>query len=142
MPTTGRTLMTEVFARAFDEPVDIRSALVWEGTRFCVHPDSGAPLTATGLSRTTCELFMAMCEVSLSMSLTHIIAIYDSTLPRIYKRIGWTPDPLGASDAFPHGRVYAGLWEVSDHALTAMRAKSGLAGSVIEDASVLAQRAG
>ena len=142
MPTTGRTLMTQVFARAFADPVDIRSALVLEGTRFCVHPDPGGPLTAAGLSRTTCELFMAMCEVSLAMGLSHIVAIYDTTLPRIYKRIGWSPDPLGSSDAFPHGRIYAGLWDVSDQALADMRERSGIAGNVIENASVLAKKAG
>lgn len=142
MPTTGRTLMTEVFARTFDEPVDVRSALVWEGTRFCVHPDPNAELTPTGINRVTCELFMAMCEVSLALDLTNIIAVYDRSLPRIYQRIGWAPHAIGASDAFRHGRVFAGLWDVSDEALAAMRARSGIPGSVIENGATPLRRAG
>ena len=144
MPTTGRTLMTEVFAAAFDEPVDIRSALIWEGTRFCVHPELHPTLTPAGVNFATCELFLAMCEVSLAMGLANIIAIYDQSLPRIYNRIGWAPHPLGTSDALPfrHGRVSAGLWDVSDQALTNMRARSGIAGSVIAGEAVPLRRAG
>ena len=139
MPTTGRTLMTEVFARSFEEPVDVRSATVWEGTRFCVHPDAHPLLTRTGLSHATSELFIAMCEVALTAGLTHILAIYDRTLPRIYRRIGWMPETIGASDAYPHGRIFAGLFEVSEAALAAMRALSGIECSVLAD-GVSAQR--
>lgn len=133
MPTTGPTLLTGTFAATFDEPVDVRSATVWEGSRFCVHPDRhGTERTATGLNLATCELFTAMCEVSLAAGLTNIIGVYDPRLARIYRRIGWAPEPLGSSDAFAHGRIYVGLWDVSEAALTAMRQRSSFAGSVIE----------
>ena len=130
MPTTGRTLLTDVFADKFSEPVNVRSPLIWEGTRFCVHDEDG-PRTASGVHRTTVELFLAMCEVGLRVGLSHIIAIYDPRLVPIYKRIGWSPEPLGQSDYFPHGRIFVGLWEISEQALTAMRDRAGIEGSVI-----------
>lgn len=134
MPTTGRTLLTDVFADKFNEPVNVRSPLIWEGTRFCVHDENG-PRTATGMHRTTVELFLAMCEVGLRAGLSQIIAIYDPRLVRIYKRIGWSPEPLGHSDHFPHGRIYVGLWDISEQALMAMREKAGIEGSIIMDAT-------
>lgn len=143
MPTTGRTLLTDTFAGAFDEPVDIRSATVWEGTRFCVHPDRhGVEVTRTGLNLATCELFAAMCEVSLAAGLTHIIGVYDPRLARIYRRIGWSPEPLGSSDAFHHGRIFVGLWDVSEAALAQIRERSGLPASVIEGEPLPLLRAG
>ena len=143
MPTTGPTLLTGTFAAAFDEPVDIRSANVWEGSRFCVHPDRhGVELTRTGLNLATCELFAAMCEVSLMAGLINIIGVYDPRLARIYRRIGWSPEPLGSSDAFEHGRIHVGLWDVSEAALTTMQQRSGFVGSVIEPGAPLARKVG
>lgn len=142
MPTTGPTLLTDVFAGNFDEPVDVRSPTVWEGTRFCVQADAADPapgrgglnpaLGRGGLNPATVDLFTAMCEVGLRAGLTHIIGVYDPRLIRIYRRIGWSPEPLAESRAFAHGPVYVGLWEVSEAALATMRDRCGLTGSVLD----------
>ncbi len=135
MPTTGPTLLTDVFARSFSEPVDVRSASVWEGTRFCVQPDEENGSGRGSLNQATVELFVAMCEVSLMAGLSHIVGVYDPRLVRIYRRIGWSPEPLAESHAFPHGPIYVGLWDVSEEALALMQARNGLTCSVLETGS-------
>lgn len=133
MPTTGPTLLGEVFAHEFDEPVDIRSATIWEGTRFCVHPHrNGSVLTSTGVNLVTSELFMAMCEVGLAAGLTQIIGVYDPRLIRIYRRIGWSPEQLAMSTRYRTSPIYVGLWDISETALATMRDRSGMVGSVLQ----------
>ena len=133
MPTTGRTLLKEVFASAFDEPVDLASATLWEGTRFCVHPDAPPQTTRAGINRTTCELFLGMCEVGLRVGAEQIIGVCDDRMARIYRRLGWAPDVIARSDKMRDGAIYVGLWDVGAEALAAMRERSGIAGSVIEE---------
>ena len=133
MPTTGPTLLSEVFAHDFDEPVDIRSATIWEGTRFCVHPDrNGSVLTSTGINLATAELFMAMCEVGLAAGLTQIIGVYDPRMVRIYRRIGWSPEQLATSTRYETSTIYVGLWDISEAALATMRARSGISENVVQ----------
>ena len=142
MPTTGPTLLSEVFASDFDEPVDIRSPTIWEGTRFCVHPGrNGSVLTESGLNLATSELFMAMCEVGLAAGLTQIIGVYDPRLIRIYRRIGWSPEQLATSSRYATGQIYVGLWEISEAALATMRDRSGITASVLQAESSLADHA-
>lgn len=127
MPTTGPTLLSEVFADQFDEPVDIKSATVWEATRFCLHGD------ATGRAQTaSAEILMGICEVGLAAGLSTIIGVYDPRLVRVYRRIGWSPEPLAECHSFPHGPIYVGLWDVSEAALAVMRERSGLTGSILD----------
>ncbi|TVR10071.1 MAG: GNAT family N-acetyltransferase [Salinarimonadaceae bacterium] len=132
MPTTGRTLLRDVFVDVFDEPVDIMSANIWEATRFCVHPDAPVRRTPTNLHRATCELSLAMCEVGLRAGLTQVIGVFDTRMIRVYRRIGWEPEVIATTDKMAHGRIYVGLWDVTEEALANMRACSGIEGSVIE----------
>lgn len=132
MPTTGRTLLRDVFVDVFDEPVDIMSATIWEATRFCVHPDAPMRRTSTNLHRATCELSLAMCEVGLRAGLTQVIGVFDTRMIRVYRRIGWEPEVIAQTDKMAHGRIYVGLWDVSEEALANMRACSGIEGSVID----------
>ena len=137
MPTTGRTLLKEVFADHFDEPVDLVSATIWEGTRFCVHPDSPVEPTGAGVNRTTCELFLGMCEVGLQAGLSQIIGVFDRRMVRIYRRIGWSPDVISSSDKFGRAPLFVGLWDVSIEALAAMRERSGLTSSVLDKSELM-----
>ena len=128
MPTTGPTLLSDVFADTFDEPVDLKSATLWEATRFCIHPEAD-PRAEQSIAA---EILMGICEVGLMSGLTGIIGVYDPRLIRIYGRIGWQPEPLARSTRYGTGPIYVGLWEVSERALAGMRARAGVAYSVLD----------
>lgn len=131
MPTTGPTLLTEVFLDTFDEPVDVRSAMVWEATRFCIHPGA-REATPTRMNRATAELCQGLAEVGLMAGLSHIIGIYEDRMRKVYDRIGWRPECLATSRAGHPTTLHVGLWEVSEAALAIMRAHSGVIGTVLE----------
>ncbi len=126
MPTTGPTLMRDVFAEVFDEDVDLVSATIWEATRFCVHPDAPRRLSPKRMHLATCELAIAMCEIGLAAGLTQYIGVFEARMERVYARIGWKPDVLARSDRFETGTIGVGLWDVSEEALAEMRARSGI----------------
>ena len=132
MPTTGPTLLSDVFADSFDEPVDLKSATLWEATRFCIHPDAD-PRAEQSIAA---EMLMGICEVGLMSGLTGIIGVYDPRLIRIYGRIGWRPEPLARSIRYESGPIYVGIWEVSEQALAGMRARCGSAYSVLDGALI------
>lgn len=108
MPTTGPTLLNGPFCEAFDEPVDIRSAAIWDVTRFCVHPEA-REVTPTGMNRTTAELCQGLAEVALRVGLSHLIAIYDDRMMRVYMRIGWWPERLATNLPSWTETVHVGL---------------------------------
>lgn len=128
MPTTGRTLLKECFANRFDEPVDLASATIWEGTRLSVHAGDRCS------DRTACELFIGTCEVGLLAGLTQIISLFDDSLDPLHRRIGWSPAIVGSSPRRGQpGCLHVGLWDVSPAALALMRARSGIHRTVLAD---------
>jgi len=137
MPTTGPTLMRDVFADVFDEDVDLVSATIWEATRFCVHPDAPRRLSPKRMHLATCELAIAMCEIGLAAGLTQYIGVFEQRMERVYARIGWKPDTLARSDRFTTGTIAVGLWDVSEDALAEMRGRSGIHESLTRPTAVV-----
>jgi len=123
LPTTGETMLCNEFFGFFDEPVNIRSPTAWECTRFCIHP-SIRPEERNGGRRISSDLLIGLCELALSCGIAHIIGLYETHMTRVYRRIGWSPQPLAV--ARPEiGKLVVGVWEVSRDAVAAMHARAG-----------------
>ncbi len=136
LPTTGPTMMKEVFDAYFPEPFSFEAPLVWECTRFAIDPAASARYrTPTGLCRITFELMQGGCELAMQAGVTHIVGVFDRAMQRIYERAGWTPDVVGTSTRLESGRIHVGVWDVDAASLTSMRLRSGLDDSVVEPAS-------
>lgn len=139
MPTTGPTLMRDVFADVFEEDVDLVSATIWEATRFCVHPDAPRRLSPKRMHLATCELAIAMCEIGLAAGLTQYIGVFEERMERVYARIGWKPDVLARSNRFSTGAIAVGLWDVGLDALAEMRDRSGIDAPLTQAATISGQ---
>lgn len=122
LPTTGETMLRNEFATFFDEPVDIEGPTVWECTRFCVWPGPTASRMAS--RRTSVDLLIGLCELSLSSGIDQIIGVYDLSMTRVYARIGWSPAPLAFSRV-DLGRLVVGIWDVTTDALQTMKERAG-----------------
>lgn len=119
LPTTGDTMLGDEFASMFDEPVHVRSPLIWECTRFCVVPP-GVGETAEAARRASSDLLIALCGHGLQNGIEQIQGLYDARMPRIYRRIGWSPSELARSKP-EVGDLRVGLWDVTPEALDGMR---------------------
>jgi N-acyl-L-homoserine lactone synthetase len=133
LPTTGPTMMKAVFDRYFDEPFGIETPLMWECTRFAIEPGVTKEwLTPTGLCRATFELMQGGCEVATIAGIEQIVGIFDTAMLRIYRRVGWCPEIIASTERLGDQTIHVGLWAVNDASLTAMRERSGIKTSVLD----------
>ena len=106
LPTTGRTMVAEHFGHIADVSA-IRSPLIWECTRFCLAPGAEPRVVAA--------LVLAVDEVMRNFGLSHLLAVFDARMVRVYRRMGTSPEVLGSVG---EGRdmIAVGLWERDGYA--------------------------
>ena len=96
LPTLGRTMTEEHFAALYPG-APIRDARIWECTRFAIAPGAGPGAAAA--------LMLGGLELGLALGLAGSIGVYGRAMERVYARIGWPPERLGAE-----GDLRLGLW--------------------------------
>lgn len=131
MPTTGPTLLHDVFGRTFPDAAALTAPGIWEGTRMCLderalsedYPDMPA-------GRAFSLLLVALCEFALEHNIHTLISNYEPHFGRIYARAGARVHELGRADGFGRSPVCCGAFEVSTDVLSVMRARLELSGPV------------
>jgi acyl homoserine lactone synthase len=124
MPTTGPTLLYDVFRETFPDACDLVAPGIWEGTRMCIDEDAIArDFQDMRPDRAFCLLLLALCEVALDHGIHTMISNYEPHLKRVYQRAGAAFDELGRSDGYGRFPVCCGAFEVSTRVLTDMRRK-------------------
>jgi acyl homoserine lactone synthase len=123
LPTVGRTMTNEHFLH-LTHGVAISSPLIWECTRFCLSPDATRNVAPA--------LLMAGCEMGLRFGLDQAVGVFDVRMPRIYGRIGWSPDVIGTSG---EGRdaISVGIWNITEDARAEIGRRSGIPLSLMAD---------
>ncbi|MDA7426377.1 acyl-homoserine-lactone synthase [Thalassococcus lentus] len=106
LPTTGRTMVNDHFLH-LTEGVRIQSPLIWECTRFCL-----ARGVAPGVAA---ALMLAGGEVMRHFGIEHFVGVFDARMVRIYRRIGASPDVVGAQ-GMGREKISVGLWGFSPQA--------------------------
>jgi acyl homoserine lactone synthase len=127
MPTTGPTLLHDVFRRTFPTDVDLSAPGIWEGTRMCVDEQAiKSDFPDMDASRAFCLLLLALCECATAHGIHTMISNYEPQLKRIYKRAGAEVDELGRADGYGKYPVCCGAFEVSKEVLRRMRTALGI----------------
>ncbi|WP_371731784.1 acyl-homoserine-lactone synthase [Shinella sp. AETb1-6] len=121
MPTTGPTLLYDVFRGTFPDACDLVAPGIWEGTRMCIDEDAIAPDMRP--DRAFCLLLLALCEVAIDNGIHTMISNYEPHMKRVYRQAGAKLDELGRSDGYGRLPVCCGAFEVSNRVLAAMREK-------------------
>jgi acyl homoserine lactone synthase len=116
LPTIGRTMVNEHFTHLTDG-VKIVSPLIWECTRFCTAPGGGSGVSSA--------LLLASCEMGLRFGLEQAVGVFDARMPRIYGRIGWSPDITGTGGE-GRDQISVGLWTFSEEAMDSVSRRSGI----------------
>ncbi|ANK86575.1 MULTISPECIES: acyl-homoserine-lactone synthase [Rhizobium] len=127
MPTTGPTLLYDVFRETFPAAADLVAPGIWEGTRMCIDEEAIArdfPNIDPG--RAFSMMLLALCECALDHGIHTMISNYEPYLKRVYKRAGAEVEELGRADGYGKYPVCCGAFEVSDRVLRKMRAALGL----------------
>jgi N-acyl-L-homoserine lactone synthetase len=131
LQTTGPHMLSDVFHAILDGQPPLRSATVWESTRFCVDTARLKEGRPNAISSATCELMAASLEYARNSGITDIITVIDPIMDRVLKRSDCAPyDYLGKRT--PMGKVdaLAALLDCTQDRIDRVRAFGGVTGDV------------
>ena len=131
LPTTGQTMLRDVFADLLDGRSAPASPTIWESSRFAVDLSPSTPQAVAGIARATFELFAGMVEFGLSRCLTDIVTVTDVRMERILRRATWPLRRLGSPRTIGSTRSVAGYLDVSHESLARLRSAGALKGPVL-----------
>lgn len=128
LQTTGPHMLSDVFHAILDGEPPIRSATMWESTRFCVDTKR---LTRgkdrNSVSYATCELMIGSLEFARRSGIKDIITVMDPIMDRVLKRSNNAPyDYVGKT--VPMGKVpaLAALLDCSEERISRVREFAGI----------------
>ncbi|WP_411891771.1 acyl-homoserine-lactone synthase [Yoonia sp. SDW83-1] len=103
LPTIGRTMLNEHFGALHDGP-KIKDPRIWECTRFCLAPGAD--------SRTSFKLLAAGASLMKEFNLSHLIAVFDHQMKRLYRNSQVSPTIVASGD-YKGESVSIGMWDYS-----------------------------
>lgn len=133
LPTTGPTMLRDIFPELLGgQPVQASEA-VWEASRFGLDLAAGRMDSPEGIARATYELAAGMLEFGLLCCLTDIIGVIDIRLERILSRGNWPARRIGKPRMLGGTLAIAADLKVSPECLASVRRTGGLEGPAIRD---------
>ena len=112
LPTTGPTVLADVFSDTLPDVAYLSAPSIWECTRFCVDEELLADGGREQLVFASGVLFAALGELGLKAGIRTILGNFDATMLRLYRRVGCAVDVLGHTRRY--GRtVYLGSFAVT-----------------------------
>ncbi|MCX8227405.1 MAG: GNAT family N-acetyltransferase [Sulfitobacter sp.] len=135
LQTTGPHMLSDVFSSILDGEPPLRSATLWESTRFCVDTEvlerGNAP---NSISYATCELMAASLEYARDSGISDIVTVIDPVMNRVLKRSDCAPyGYVGKTTPMGKVRAMAALLDCSDDRINRIRRFAGIEGNVFVD---------
>ena len=122
MPTTGPTLLYDVFRRTFPEAAGLISPGIWEATRTCIDaPRVARDFPGTDQARGFGLLCLAAAECAVQHGIHTVLSNYEPQMKRIYMRSGARISELGRADGYGLRPVCCGAFEISEDFVRSMR---------------------
>lgn len=127
MPTTGPTLLYDVFEETIPEAASLMAPGIWEVTRCCVDTEKLA-LDYPGLNPTRAFglLCLATAECAVAHGIHTLVSNYEPHMARIYRKAGATFDEIGRADGYGRHPVCCAAFEMSDASVLRMRSALGI----------------
>ncbi|MDQ0320563.1 acyl homoserine lactone synthase [Pararhizobium capsulatum DSM 1112] len=137
LPTLGPNMLDDTFPVLLDGSPEIRSASVWESSRFCIDPEISQDRASNQVTVAAAELMCGVGELSLASGLSHIVTVTDVFLERMFRRMGCPGERIGAPHRIGSVFAVAVAWEVTEDLLERMKAVATIDGTVLEQAMSL-----
>jgi acyl homoserine lactone synthase len=132
LPTLGPNMLDDTFPVLLGEGPEIRSAEIWESSRFCIDPEISQDRAGNQVTIAAAELMCGVGELGLASGLSHIVTVTDVFLERMFKRMGCPGLRIGEPKRIGVVQAVAVSWEVSADLLERMKAVATIEGSVLE----------
>ncbi|OCP10278.1 MULTISPECIES: acyl-homoserine-lactone synthase [unclassified Ensifer] len=132
LPTLGPNMLDDTFPILLGDNPEIRSASIWESSRFCIEPEISQDRASNQVTVAAAELMCGVGELGLASGISHIVTVTDVFLERMFRRMGCPGERI----AEPHriGSVFAVAvaWEVTPNLLERMKAVAAIEGTVLD----------
>lgn len=128
LQTTGPHMLADVFSAILDGEAPIRSATMWESTRFCVDTQRlNRGKDRNSVSYATCELMIGSLEYARNSGIQDIVTVIDPIMNRVLKRSNCAPYDYVGKQA-PMGKVdaLAALLDCSEERISGIREFAGI----------------
>jgi acyl homoserine lactone synthase len=113
LPTTGPTLLSDIFADTIPDAAELSAPGIWECTRFCLHPRIACAENRAEAMHVSRIMIGRLGEIAINSGIHSIVGNFDAAMLRIYRRIGCKVEVLGRTLRFG-APVYLGLFPVSE----------------------------
>lgn len=135
LQTTGPHMLSDVFQVLLDGEPPLRSATLWESTRFCVDTQRLAgDGTMKAVSQATCELMIGSLEFARRSGISDIITVIDPVVNRVLKRSDNAPyDYVGSTKQMGKVPAMAALLDCTEERINRVRAFAGIHHDVFAD---------
>ncbi|MBN2629679.1 MAG: autoinducer synthase [Rhodobacteraceae bacterium] len=129
LQTTGPHMLSDVFQVLLDGEPPLRSATLWESTRFCVDTErlcrDGNTMKAVSMA--TCELMIGSLEYARRSGISDIITVIDPVVNRVLKRSDNAPyDYVGSTKQMGKVPAMAALLDCTEERINRVRAFAGI----------------
>ena len=112
LPTSGPTVLADFFSDTLPDAVHLSSPSIWECTRFCL--DDRVLGNANHEEYfAAAALIAALGDVAINAGIESILGNFDSTMLRLYRRIGCEVEVLGSTARYGEP-IYLGLFPISE----------------------------
>lgn len=132
LQTTGPHMLSDVFHDILDGEPPLRSATIWESTRFCVDREKlKGDHGGNTVSTTTSELMVGIMEYAKQAGIGDIITVIDPLMDRIMHRSDNAPyDYVGKTIQMGKVKALAALVDCTDERIAKVRAFAGIKGNI------------
>ena len=111
LPTTGPTLLADIFSDTLPAGVHLSAPTIWECTRLCL--DDRLLASGHQLLLDSTALIAGSFEVAMRAGIETIIGNFDSSMLRLYRQIGCEVEVLGSTLRYG-GAIYLGSHHLSE----------------------------
>jgi len=120
LPTTGSTALADFFSDTIPS-ADLSAPSIWECTRFCLD-DRFLNNDHREGQYSSAILIAALGDVAIKAGIESILGDFNSTMLRLYRRIGCEVEVLGSAERYGEP-IYLGLFSISATILRSVKEK-------------------
>ncbi len=122
LPTTGPTLLADIFSDTLPEAVNLSAPAIWECSRFCLDDKLLERGGYDEMLSASAAMLEAVGDVALRAGIEAIIGNFDESMLRLYRRIGCEVEILGSTLRYGDP-VYLGLHPISESVIRRIKAR-------------------
>ena len=132
LPTLGPNMLDDTFPQLLGDQPPIRSASIWESSRFCTEPEISQDRASNQVTIAAAELMCGVGELGLASGVTHVVTVTDVFLERMFRRMGCPGERIGAPQRIGSVMAVGIAWEVNNDMLDRMKEVADISDRLVE----------